>query len=136
MSVFKQFETDPGLVEKGIWVDLGEEAGEWLLAFAGEGNKEYQRELEKRLRPYRVAMDVGSVMMNERVQKIVQEVWAEKIVLGWKGVIGDDKQPIEFTKANVMMVFDRAPALWQRLARIATDHQNYLKSALQAALKN
>lgn len=135
MSIFKAFETDPALVERGFWADFGEDGGEWLLAFAGVSNKPYQILFEKKMRPYRVVSD-DNAPMSDRARKVMQDVWAEIIVLDWKNVKGDDEQPIEFSKENVLMVWDRAPAMWQRIIRVATDHNNFLKSALDGARKN
>lgn len=145
MSIFRAYETDQGLVEKGIWADLGEDGGEWLLAHAGETNKGYAKAMALKLKPYAVQIDAG-VMPSEKMKKLIIETWADWIVLDWsrdghptkdsRAIRGDDEEPLPFSKENVVMVLERAPALFARLSKIAADHQNFLKAQLEQAAKN
>lgn len=135
MSIFKAYEVDNSMATRGMWADLGEDGGKWLLAYAGAENKDFQKAIELAMRPIRVAFDLDAAP-TDRVRKVSQGVWAKHIVLGWEGVKDDSEIDIPFSAENVLMVWERAPAIWIRIIRIANDHNNFLKSLLDVARKN
>lgn len=91
MSSYDNMRTDPALENKGVWVEYGEL--KVLLARAGGANQHYNRIMDRRIKPIRRAMDLGQVSVEASV-RIVREVFAETVILGWK--VRDPKDPTKW----------------------------------------
>lgn len=127
MGLSNQFATDGSLETKGIVIDYGEDR--IRIARAGGANKKFARLLEAKTKPLRRAIAVGAVD-NERSIAIMQNVYAETIILGWEvnvgtaaepkwepgirpadaGMDGDELLPVN--KENVLKVFTNLPDLF------------------------
>ena len=63
MSMYEEFETDPNLETGGIWIDYG--SFRVQIARAGGANKKYLSYAETKTKPFRRAIQAGT-MTEER----------------------------------------------------------------------
>jgi hypothetical protein len=146
MGMYDTFETDPALESQGIWLDYGD--FRVLLASAGQGNKNYVRYAEKKLKPVRRALDSGA-LSNERSQALMADIYAQTIILSWETMKGTgDKAKMEvgieskegkilpFTEANVEQTLIALPRLFLDLQEQAASLANFRKGELEAEGKN
>lgn len=122
-GAYELFKTDDDLETKGVTINYGE--FKITVARAGGSNKKYHKALEVKTRPYRRAIQAGT-MDPDTDRKAYAEVYAEAVVLGWSKVIkengeekeingviaGPDGEDIPFTKANVVKVLLDLPELF------------------------
>lgn len=106
MSIYKLFGTDQNLERNGIVLEYGEAT--FTVARAGGANKKFQSCVERKMRPYRSAINAGT--MDQKVaERLLAEAYAEAVILDWEGVTyppGDEQegQPMPFTKENCVRV--------------------------------
>jgi hypothetical protein len=134
MGTYKTFESDSDLENNGVLLDLGD-VGKFKIARAGGANKAYLKALNKHGAPYRAAIQAGSLDDNLAL-KIVQEVFAEAILLGWEGVTDRDGKPLVFTRENVLRIFNDLPDLFAAIRNFAENAAYYRKSVLAADAGN
>lgn len=128
MSTYKQFKTDSGLEQDGVEFSFGD-AGVFLLARAGSGNKRYVTALERVFRKYRRQLQLD-VLPNEVQERALQEVYADTVVRGWEDVTGEDELPLPFTRANCLKLFRDLPDLWRGIrdgAEMADPYKEYVE---------
>lgn len=142
MGMYNVFETDENLETSGIVVDYGD--FRVRVASAGQGNKEYVRYAEKKLKPVRKAMDVGA-LSNKRSQAIMADIYAETVILGWEvlqgkewvsGIENSKGEIVDFNKENVMVALNDLPRLFLDLQEQAMLLSNFRKSDLEEEGKN
>jgi hypothetical protein len=115
MSLSKQFKTDRSAETDGVVLDYGD--GVWIrIARAGGANKKYLRALERLGRKYRRQIQLET-LPEEVARKLFRETYAETVVLGWGGITQEDigsegDEPVEFTKANCVALFENLPDLF------------------------
>lgn len=119
MSTYGQFRTNPKVEKEGVVLDYGE-AGAFRVARAGGSNKAYLSAIEKMHRKYRKQIQLG--ILSEAVsQKILRDIFADTVILGWEGVTGPDGEPLEFNRANVLRVLEDLPDLFQDIREQAAN---------------
>jgi hypothetical protein len=115
MSLYKQFKTNDKLESDGILLQYGlDSKGQPVVirvARAGPGNTKFQKLLDRKLKPFRRQLQMESA--DEKViEKVLIEVYAETIVLGWENVEDEKGLPILFNKANCIKLFNDLPDLF------------------------
>lgn len=146
MGMYDTFETDQALEAQGVWLDYGD--FRVLLASAGQGNKNYVRYAEKKLKPVRRALESGA-LSNARSQALMADIYAKTIVLAWEcnqsktdtidmksGIEGKDGKVIQFTEANVEATLVALPRLFMDLQEQAASLANFRKGELEDESKN
>jgi hypothetical protein len=51
-------------------------------------------------------------MDEDTAARLMREVYADTVILGWEGVTGRDKAPLAFTRENVLQVLTDLPDLF------------------------
>jgi hypothetical protein len=140
--MYGTFETDPTMEAQGVWLDYGD--FRVLLASAGQGNKNYVRYAEKKLKPVRRALESGA-LSNERSQALIADIYAKTIILSWEvmvdkkmkqGIEDRDGKLIPFNEANVEQTLIALPRLFMDLQEQAASLANYRKAELENDTKN
>lgn len=126
MSLYKQFKTDNTLEKDGILLEYGENSkGKPIcirVARAGGSNNAYAKRMEARVKPYRRQIQ-NETMESALVERIVKEVYAETVVLGWENVEfpvldaqgnqTDKLEELPYTTENCIRLFDDLPDLFR-----------------------
>lgn len=143
MGSYGNFEVDADLETKGIVRDYGQ--FRVTVARAGGHNKQYEKALEKKGRPYEAAAQVGA-MDNDLAVRIVKEVYSETIVKNWEVLNEDgdwmqgiedpdaDGEILDFTPENVLRVLKskKLHDLWTDIHRTA-NRASLFAASLEAA---
>ena len=96
MDIFASFATDEKLEVEGRWFDLSKTA---KVRVARSGNPQYVKMLRKKLDENRIDLDSQGDEANEIAEKLMVDVMADTILLGWEGLEFQGK-PIEYSRLN------------------------------------
>jgi hypothetical protein len=111
-SPYDLFKTDPMTETEGLTLDYGD--FQIRIARAGGANRGFVRALEARLKPYR--RQLQSETLDEQVaERILREVYADHVILGWQGVADGDGKAMAFSRANVLKLLSDLPELFRDL---------------------
>lgn len=147
MSIKKLFGTDNNLEKNGVLLDYGDFS--ILIARAGGSNQKYNKVLERKSKPHQRAI-ANDTFDSELASKILMETYAETVVLGWTGVmvsdlgeteasgdepVGED-QPLAFSKANAILLFEAYPDLYLDIQQQATKMTLFRNEMVGDAAKN
>jgi len=125
MSLNNQFKTNKTAEIEGVWVEYAPNNDGTVPAFkiarASKTNKKYQKTLNKKIKPYSKALELGT--MDEKLaQKLYTEVFIDSLLIDWRNVkvsdISDDEQAegfADFTQSNAIELFDKLPDLYDDL---------------------
>jgi hypothetical protein len=137
-GIYELFTTDADLERNGFALEYG--SSTFVVARAGGANKKFQSVLERKMRPYRSAINSGT--MDETVaEKLLAEAYAEAIILAWDGVTepepDEDGLPVEipFTKDNIVRVLLDLPDLFRDIQEQSQKVANFLKDAVEEDAK-
>ena len=123
MGLRKTFKTDTTAEVNGVWVEVGindhnREPIEILISRMSAANKRYTKELNRVTKPHQSAIQ-NDAMDNDLAKKMLQEVFADTILLDWKNLpkselTGDDKDTelLEFNRDNALALFKELPDMY------------------------
>ena len=128
------FSTD-GDLEKGAGVDLDYgEAGTITIHRAGGANKKFARIFSARMKPYERQLASGT-LDDEVANKVMAEVYADAVIIGWRGVHRGGKQQ-KFTRENAIKLLLQVPELFRDIQEQASKVANFRQVCLEEAAKN
>lgn len=133
MSIYTAFKTDKNLEEKGIWLNYGD--FKIKIARAGGGNKRFEASCKNRLKGYERALQIGA-LSNDKANELMQEIYAESVILDWENVTDEEGKPIPFNKENVLKVLKDLPELFKDLEENARKVALFRQDLLEDDLKN
>jgi len=139
MGFFKSHLTDAKAKKEGVKFYSGNDKTEWFhVARMGSENVEF-----------RIAMEsVGDAPKGDKdalvaYNKQVNKAIATTIIKGWgsdkhgEGKIeGEDGKALVFSEKSLIVLIDNADHLLDEVSLFARDHNNYLKSKVEADVKN
>jgi hypothetical protein len=97
LDIFKSYATDDSLETAGVWQNLGD--AKFLIA--RNPNRNYARRLNAQLEAHRVALDAETPEAYALDNRIMAEVYAETILLGWENVVYNGHK-FAYTKENAI----------------------------------
>lgn len=101
MDIFKSFATDSKLEQEGTWIPLG---GKARILVARAGNKKYGRLLSAAVEKNQIALDLKTDESDELSDKIMIDVLANSILLGWEELSFDgEAMPYSIENAVKML---------------------------------
>ena len=146
MSMYKDFKTDTGKEQDGIWIKY--DTFQVRIARSGGSNKKYAKLLEVKARPFRRAIETET-MSAERGNELVRDVFAEACVLDWetlqttdkgdvwvKGIEAQDGTILPFSVANVLDTFKALPELYKDLQEMSNKVSLWRAADVEAASGN
>lgn len=162
MSMYKTFQTDTDLETSGVDFDYGSFVVR--LARAGGNNKAFEKALDRRTKTLRRAQQLD-LLGNERSLTILQESYAEAVVLDWsvrvladengkpveplkivdnsalhsvtvRGIEGPGEEILPYTADNVVMTFKNIPAVFDLIRKDAEGLANFRKAEREADAGN
>lgn len=140
--LLKQFKIDNELETEGIVLQYSDTL-EIRCARPGGSNKKFGRRFEELSRPYRRAMDNG-VLPNDVAETMLHKVYAEAVVLDWKGVTkdvvtgdeADEAEQLPCTVENVIAVFKALPELFNDIRQTLDQRAVWLQKTREHEAKN
>ena len=138
MSLFEDYATSPEAEKNGVRVQFTDF---WIqCARAGGANKQYEKELERAMRPHRHASDTGK-LSEDVARGVLKEVYAKTIVKAWGGdglkkEDGSDWGPC--TAENVLALFKhpKLDYIFDQVYATAKNVNRYLETEVAADLGN
>ena len=128
-GIYELFTTDKDLERKGFALQYGETT--FIIARAGGANKKFQSLIERKLRPYRTAINAGT-MDEDVAERLLAEAYADSVILAWENVCEPepDCTPIDFTKENVVRVLLALPDLFRDIQEQSQKVSNFLRDGV------
>ena len=129
-SPYDLFKTDPGIETEGLTLDYGD--FQIRIARAGGANRGFVRALEAKLKPYRRQLQ-SETLDDQVAERILREVYADHVILGWRGVTDGEGKAMTFSRANVLRLLTDLPELFrdiqEQAGRIALFRAQELEDA-------
>lgn len=133
--LYSQFKSDADLEKRGVVLEYGflkkpdgtvdeSRPVTFTVARAGGSNSAFTRLMESRIKPYRRQL-ANEAMDNSVAQKIMREVWAQTVVLGWTNVQDENGQDLPFTAENCVKLFTDLPELFADVQQQSQNGQLY-----------
>lgn len=137
-SLYEIFSTDSSLEKEGIAVEYGEAT--IILARAGGSNRKFQSVLERKMRPYRSAINSGT-MDESTAERLLAEAYAEAVIRAWDGVTFPPDheqagQPMPFSADNVVKVLLDLPDLFRDIQEQSTRLANFITEGASEDVKS
>lgn len=133
-SPYEMFGTDKTLEkEKGITIDYG--AFKITVLRAGGSNTKYSGVLSAKLRPHQRAVQNGTIS-EELNRRLLAEVYAEAVIIGWTDLKDADGNAIEFSRENCVKLLLDLPDLFNDIIRSADDIRNFRAQQVEEEAKN
>ena len=134
MGIYDLFKTDAAVEKDGIELDYGK-GGVIRICRAGGANSRFGKLLGDRLKPYRRQLDNGT-MDDDVANRIMAEVYADSIIIGWRSIADPDGNDLEFTRENCVRLLIDLPELFRDIQEQAAKVANFRKLDLEADAKN
>lgn len=109
-SIFDLFATDQKSEVEGIIYNVTPKIS-FTLARAGGVNARYGRMLAAKIRPY-TRQIADETIDPDLANDLLIEVFAETVILGWKGITDAEGNELPFTAANALALFKQLPDLF------------------------
>lgn len=139
MSLYKQFKTNENIERDGILLEYGENSkGKPIairIARAGGANSQYQKLMEARVKPYRRQIQ-NETIERALVERLLRQVYAETIVLGWENVEDENGKELAFTVENCVKLFEDLPDLFQDIQEQSQRAALFRQEVLETDSKN
>lgn len=139
MNLFKQFATDPQAEKEGVRFEIGVNSQGETIAFqiarAGGANIRYAKSIEAKTKPYRMQIQAGTIDP-EIAARLMREVFAESVVIGWEGIEDEDGHLLTYSPAAAATLFEQLPELYALLQEQAQNVALYRKEVLDNVAKN
>lgn len=97
----------------------------FLLARAGGANKRFSTRLQALMRPYKHAVDTGT-MKEDKAAEILSQAIADTVILDWENVVGKEGEEIPFSPAAAKILLTELPELRALIFEEAQNAANFL----------
>jgi hypothetical protein len=134
MSLYKRYTTSEAGEKQGIWVDYGDGV-QLRLRRAGGRNTLWRDALDKRSKVNRRRIDLGT-LSNDEATKLWIDVYADSVLVDWKGVTSPDGTELPFNRDNVVKVLTDLPDFFKVVQDDATKPDLFNGATLEADAKN
>lgn len=126
-------QSDERIEEDGVDLNFGK--GRVItIRRAAASNRKYKTAMARTFKPHQ---KIGGTLTvdDETAEQLLREVYAESIVVGWKGFIGPDGKHVTFSKANCIELFTDAPEIFDHVKNESAKFSNFAKGDVEAAGK-
>ncbi len=133
-SLQQLYATDESKEAEGFWHEITDTIS-IRMARAGGMNSRFAKALEQKIRPHRRKIE-NEDMDITLANTIMREVFAETVVMDWKGVNDDEGKPLPCTKENVLNILTELPDLFAELREVAGRQANFRATTAEEDLGN
>ncbi len=143
MSILhKTFKSDGDLEKAGIILQYGtvtrdgkEVPVNIRIARAGGSNTKFDKVFENKTKPYKRLIQTDA--LDKKVsEKIMREVYAETVILGWDNVQDKNDKFLDFTLENVLTLITDLPDLFLDIVTQAQKQSLFREEIIEADSKN
>lgn len=140
MSLYNAYETDRKAETEGVHLQIGTnskgEISTIRIRRAGGANQTFAKVFEIKSKPHRRLMDIPGALDQRVQERIMREVYAESVVVGWENIEDRDGNELPFTKENVIQLFTDLPDLFRVVVKESQDMALFRKEAREEEAKN
>lgn len=137
MGTYDTYKVDSDLESKGAWVTMGDGSSWQLRRLSSKiGRAAYQRAQGPHAGMVRRMNNENKPIPAEIDQQITRNTLINGIVIGWKGVTGEDGSELTFGKDALIKVLTDLPDLATEVMIAATNISNFQAQVDQDAAKN
>lgn len=135
LNIGRDLVTNKTAETEGVWQSY--ESGSKLLV-ARLTNENAQKARMEAFNEWRTLLEMKDAEGNStpeaqaKMEEIEAEVLATHVLKGWEGVVGDDEQPVPFTKETALEYLKLSKDFRQDVRVMANERANYLESAIAA----
>lgn len=134
-GLYKQFAMDKSLEKDGVDVQYGknDDGSEivFRIARAGGANTQFAKVSEHKLKPHMRQIQTKTAD-KDVLDGVMKEIYAETVILGWRGVQDREGNELPFTRDNVLRVLNELPELWKDVQRMADEVALYREQIREA----
>ena len=135
MSFYTQYNTDENLENgQGVDLDYGD-CGTITIHRAGGTNKKYAKVASAKLKPFSRQIKMGTADA-EAIRKVMVEIYADSVIVGWKGVKDAEGKPMKFSRENVIKLMNDLPDLFDDIQDQADKISLFRKEQAEEIAKN
>lgn len=129
------FATDKNKEVNGVWFDLGDDT---KVLVARARNTKYLAELRLRMKPYQNRISRNDPSMEAIAEKILTQVVARTILLGWENLRDQDNNPIEYSieKCEEILGNPKFKDFRDLIETLSEDMSSYKEEVKQEMLGN
>jgi hypothetical protein len=131
IDLFAEFATDTNAEVNGIYVPY--KGVEFLIARAG--NRKYGRALSEAVTKNQIKLDLKDDAADALSDKLMAEVLAKTILLGWKGEINFKGEPLAYSYENAVKVLMLAD-FRVLISKLADDRAAFRDQSMDDKVKN
>lgn len=128
---FDEFATDAAAEVNGVEVPY---KGSTFIV-ARSGNKKYGKLLSDLVKKNQIALDLKDDAADDLSDKLMAEVLAKTILVGWKGEITYKGEKLKYSTANAMKLLAHAD-FRALVSRWADDREQYRAKQIEEKVKN
>lgn len=132
---YAAFATDETVEQEGVWLEYPSYEFAIRVRRAGETNRAFTQRMDAKLKPYKRALDTGT-MDPAILLRVSREVFAETILVDWKGVVDEKGKPMSFNKDNALKLLTDLPDLFNDIVLQAKDAGLFRKYLAEAEAGN
>lgn len=134
MSLYKLFKSNETREkEEGILLDYG--TAKIRIRRAGGSNRKYAELLSKKLRPYKRQIENETLDPDTGI-RVMAEVYADSVILGWEGVTDSENKVLPFTRDNCVKLMLDLPDLFRDIQEQAQKFANFRDEEIEEDRKN
>lgn len=134
MNLYQKFSTSKDAETAGVWVSYGDGI-ELKLRRAGGRNTKYRDAFDTHTRKNKRRIELGS-LPDDEARTLMAQIYADSIVVDWKGVTGPDGGEIPYSSDNVVKVFLDLPDFFRAVQLDAAATEIFKDDATEADAKN
>ena len=123
MGLYQIFATDKEFEQEGITLEFGDGI-KFFVARAGGSNKRFRKVFLRKYQPIKAAVEKGAIS-EEASRKVMAEVYAMAVVVGWEGVTDEKGKDLEFNTDNVVKVLSDLPDLFDAIRDASENYENF-----------
>ena len=127
MNLYEIFDEDKLDESESFTLELqdGDAKISFELARAGGDNKKFGTKLNALMKPYKYAMQKGT-MKDEQAERILCQALADTVILGWDGVTDREGNELEYSTETAASLLMELPSLRQMIQDEASDVANFI----------
>lgn len=124
-NLYELYETDPELEKKGIGLQFGDTV--FYVKRAGGANEAFDKCFEEKTRSMTSRLQLQA-LSEEQSSRLMQEVYFEAVMVGWKNVTDRTGAPMEYNRENFLKLMKDLPTVWRALRTEAANHENFRRA--------
>jgi len=137
-NLYSTYGSEPELEARGVVIDYelqNKETFSIKIKRAGARNQEWKTAYNQIMKPH--AQDIADGKISEDAnKKLLAEIWAKTVVIGWSNLRGSDGTEVKFSKETCYELFCAFPDLLNDVIADSHLRSNFQHEEMEATAKN